>query len=62
MQNQEAIKALEFAIKNLEAAKDALWTAHTPDTVHYAISLQEMLSCDHGEAGMRALLKVLKGA
>jgi hypothetical protein len=45
------------AVKKLEEARDLLRYAGTPDAIRYAYAIEEILSSDNGEAGLKTLLK-----
>ena len=58
---EEAIVHLVLAVRLLEEARDlADWSGGRGDLIHYAHRLQEILSCDHGEAGLQPLLRLLR--
>jgi len=58
---EEAIHHLDQAIRLLDEARDlADWGSGRGDLMEFTQRLREILSCDHDEAGLQPLLRLLR--
>ena len=57
---KKAAKALETAKKELEEIGVDWQNWGSGEATYYADQIAEMLSCDHGEAGLEPLIEALK--